>query len=81
MPRSNKWTVRYGFVELEILWTHKQVTLIRYPGGKMSSIPWGKAGEPEIVNMSTKGFSFIAKGFLKRWDKFKRSKKYRKYTR
>lgn len=85
MPRSSKWKVKYGFCELEILWTHKQVMLSRYPGGH-KKIPQDALGKPlslykpEQVNMSTKGFSVIAKGFLKRWDKFKRSKKYRRYT-
>jgi hypothetical protein len=80
MAKSNKWTVRYGYCELEILWTHKQVILTRYPGGKKS---WKKSGftwAPETVNMSAKGFSVIAKGFLKRWETFKKSKKYRRYT-
>jgi len=81
MARSNKWTVRYGFCELEILWTHKAVILIRFPGGRKGNAFTGRLGPPEVVNMSTKGFSAIAKGFLKRWDKFKRSKKYRRYTR
>ena len=76
MPRSNKWTVKYGYCELEILWTHKRVMLIRYPGGK-KYMPFMST---EHVSMSAKGFSVIARGFLKRWEKFKKSKNYRKYT-
>ena len=65
--RSSKWIVRYGYIKCEILWTHKMVILSHVNNG-------------DHIVISTKGFSSIAKGFLKRWANFIISKNYRKYT-
>jgi len=56
--RSNKWKVKWGYIELEIFPSHRQVVISQTKTG-------------ENVVMSAQGFKSICKGFMKRWKQYK----------
>ena len=66
----NKKPIRWGYCTLEVFPEHHEVILSRKPLGS-------DATTPERVFMSTKGFSFIAKRFLKLYRPVRKKKSIR----
>lgn len=56
-----EFTLKYGFLTLEVFPSHKEVVLSRKPLGSDNT-------QREFVFMSTKGFSTLARNFLNKYS-------------